>query len=989
VRRPTRTAFFAIFALSGFSGLIYESIWTHYLKLFLGHAAYAQTLVLAIFMGGMAVGSAVAGRRSARIGNLLRAYALVEAVVGVAALAFHPIFVAAVEGSYAAVLPRLPGPLAVDAYKWGLASLLILPQSILLGATFPLMTAGVIRRFPDEPGRSVSMLYFTNSLGAAAGVLASGFLLVRVLGLPGTVGLAGILNLAVAAAVWVLARDPGVAGEPSLASPAGRAPDRRFAAFLVVALVTGASSFLYEIGWIRMLTLVLGASTHAFELMLASFILGLAAGGLWIRKRIDGAASLARTLGVVQVAMGIAAVATLPGYGLTFDLMQAVVRSLERSDAGYALFNLASNGIAGLVMLPATFCAGMTLPLVTCALLRDGYGERSIGAVYAANTVGAIAGVFAAVHVGLPLLGLKGLIAGGAALDVALGVALLAFAGALRVPRLALLSAAGVAAVAVVFLAVDLDVRKMASGVYRHGNLMAGPDRQVIHHRDGKTATVSVVAEGRGARMIKTNGKADATLMMVPGRAPEPDEATMVLLGAVPLALHPGARTAAAIGFGSGLTTHTLLGSTTLERVDTIEIEPEMVEASRLFLPRVERAYSDPRGKVHVEDAKSFFAAGDRRYDLIVSEPSNPWVSGVAGLFSEEFYRVARRHLADGGLFVQWLQLYEIDVPLVVSVLKAIDAEFDDWVVLAANEGDAVIAARKGGPVGPIDPSVFGHPEVASAMARVGVASPRDLAFRVVGSRQSWGPFVRAHPTPANSDYHPVLDQGAARTRFLGASAIPLVGVARFPLPLQEMLGGVALAEGGLSVTPAPLFEESRKAALARAVRDALLAGGAGPASRALPDDLRASVAEAGTWLAACRAGVRAPIPLDAFVHVAVSTFPLVSAADLEPVWTGVDGAACRAAMAPSTAAWVELLRAVGRRDAAGMAEAGAIVLASGRVEGVPLRYAVASTMLGLVAGGNRDAARQVWERHRAALAGTPDLALEVLSAAAAAPPRA
>jgi hypothetical protein len=130
------------------------------------------------------------------------------------------------------------------------------------------------------------------------------------------------------------------------------------------------------------------------------------------------------------------------------------------------------------------------------------------------------------------------------------------------------------------------------------------------------------------------------------------------------------------------------------------------------------------------------------------------------------------------------------------------------------------------------------------------------------------------------------------------------------------------------------------------------------------------------------------PFPVDALVHVAVSAFPLVSAVDLEPVWTGLDGAACRAAMAPPEAAWLELLRAVGRREAAGMAAAGAIVLASGRLEGVPLRYAVASTMLGLVASGNRDAARQVWERHRAALAGPPDLALDVLAAAAAGPPR-
>jgi hypothetical protein len=651
------------------------------------------------------------------------------------------------------------------------------------------------------------------------------------------------------------------------------------------------------------------------------------------------------------------------------------------------LFNLASNGIAGAVMLPATFCAGMTLPLVTCALLRDGYGERSIGAVYAANTVGAIAGVFAAVHVGLPLLGLKGLVAGGAALDVVLGVLLLASAGALKIPRLALLSAAGGVAVATVSFAVDLDVRKMASGVYRHGNLMAGTDRQVLLHRDGKTATVSVVREGRGALMIKTNGKADATLMMVPGRAPEPDEATMILLGAIPISLHPQARSAAAIGFGSGLTTHTLLGSPALERVDTIEIEPEMIAAARLFLPRVSRAYSDPRGHVHVEDAKSFFASGDRRYDLIVSEPSNPWVSGVAGLFSREFYHLARRHLADGGLFVQWLQLYEIDVPLVVSVLKAIDEGFDDWVVFAANDGDAVIVARKGGPVGPVDPSVFLVPEIAGAMTRVGILGVADLAFRQVGNRASWGAFVRGHSVPANSDFHPVLDQGAARTRFLGSSALPLIDVARFPLPLQEMLGGPAGAlVDGARLFPAPLFEQSRKAGAARAVRDLLVAGTAGQPARALPDDLRAPAEEASDWLRACRAGALAPFPVDAWIHVAVTTWPLLPAAEIELVWEGTDDPACRGGLASSDRSWFDLLQAVGRRDAAGMVSAGTFLLAPGRLGGVPLRYAVASTMLGLVATGNRQAARAVWERHRSTLAGTPDLALEMLCAAAAAP---
>ncbi len=982
---PARRAFFAIFALSGFSGLIYESIWTHYLKLFLGHAAYAQTLVLAIFMGGMAVGSAVAGRRSARMRNLLVAYAVVEGVVGLAALLFHPVFVLAVEGSYASVLPRLSSPVAVDLYKWGLAALLILPQSLLLGATFPLMTAGVIRRFPQEPGRSVSMLYFTNSLGAAAGVLASGFVMIDALGLPGTVRAAGILNLVVAVAVWRLARADGATPGGEGAQPETHAPDRRFALLLLVALVTGASSFMYEIGWIRMLTLVLGASTHAFELMLAAFILGLAFGGLWIRRRIDTAPSLVQTLGIVQVAMGLLALGTLPAYGFTFDLMRAVVRGVERSDGGYALFNLASNAIAGAVMLPATFCAGMTLPLVTVALLREGYGERSIGAVYAANTVGAIAGVFLAVHVGLPILGLKGLVAGGAALDVALGVALLIAAGALRVPRLALLAGAGVVAVVVVWFAVDLDVSKMASGVYRHGNLMTGRDRQVIHHRDGKTATVSVVAEARGARMIKTNGKADATLMMTPGRPPEPDEATMVLLGTLPLALQPGARSVAAIGFGSGLTTHTLLGSPRLERVDTIEIEPEMVTAAQLFLPRVARAFSDPRGRVHVEDAKTFFAAGDRRYDVIVSEPSNPWVSGVAGLFSEEFYRVARRHLADGGLFVQWLQLYEIEVPLVVSVLKALDRSFEDWVVFAANDGDAIIVARRGGPVGPVDGSPFEVPELAEAMSRIGVKGRADLEFRRIGSRASWGPFVRGHAVAVNSDYDPVLDQGAARSRFLKSSAVPLIGAARFPLPLEEMLGRSASPpDAGNGPTASLLFDDSRKVTAARAARDVLLTGTPGRGTWNMPDALLGSAAEAGDWMRSCRAGVTAPLPTEALVQVAVGVWPMLAPAEIESVWAGLD--ACLSSLPPDDRRWVDLLRAVGARDAGGMATAGSALVASGRLAGVPLRYAVAATLLGLVSEGKREAARDVWRRHEASLSGTPDLALEILAAATAPP---
>jgi predicted membrane-bound spermidine synthase len=330
----SRGAFYVLFTASGFAGLIYESIWTHYLKLFLGHAAYAQSLVLAVFMGGMAAGAALCGRFSARIANPLVAYALAEAVIGVLALAFHALFVGLTDWSYDALLPALGGEWRALGAKLALSCLMILPQSVLLGMTFPLMSAGLARAHPRHAGQSVAMLYFTNSLGGTAGVLASGFVLIAWVGLPGTLRIAGGLNVFIAGAVWLLAR-------PMQISPL-KATGRTDAAalLLLVAFFTGLASFIYEIVWIRMLSLVLGASTHSFELMLATFILGLALGGLAVRRRVDAAAEPARLLGWAQVAMGLAALATLPMYDLTFGLMESLMQGLAHSDTGYLLFNL-------------------------------------------------------------------------------------------------------------------------------------------------------------------------------------------------------------------------------------------------------------------------------------------------------------------------------------------------------------------------------------------------------------------------------------------------------------------------------------------------------------------------------------------------------------------------------------------------------------------------------------------------------------------------
>ena len=278
---------FPLFFLSGFSGLIYESIWSHYLKLFLGHAAYAQTVVLIVFIGGMAIGAWICGRFAPRIRNPLLAYAAAEFVIGWCAIAFHRVFVGATDWAYATLLPATCSAEGWCLSSWILAAALILPQSVLLGTTFPLMTSGILRALPQDPGRRIGLLYFLNSFGAVFGVLASAFLLIPTIGLPGASMTAGLLNVLLALGVYLIARRSGI---PAPAPPAPRSAGNGASPGLLlwVALLTGLSSFVYEIVWIRMLSLVLGSSTHAFELMLASFILGLALGGAWIRGRVDG-----------------------------------------------------------------------------------------------------------------------------------------------------------------------------------------------------------------------------------------------------------------------------------------------------------------------------------------------------------------------------------------------------------------------------------------------------------------------------------------------------------------------------------------------------------------------------------------------------------------------------------------------------------------------------------------------------------------------------
>jgi predicted membrane-bound spermidine synthase len=951
--------FFGLFAVSGFSGLIYESIWSHYLKLYLGHAAYAQALVLAIFMGGMSLGAWLCALRIHRVGNALRAYALVEGTIGLVALVFDSVFRGMTGFVLEGVFGHVDSVAVAQAIKWTSAALLILPQSVLLGATFPLMSNGLLRRYRETPGRMLGMLYFTNSIGGAAGVLTSGFLLIGVVGLPGTMLTAGIINLLLAIIVYGLAKAPG--GAPLRAAPAAPAAQSNVPSFiLLAALITGLSSFIYEIVWIRMLSMILGASTHAFELMLSAFITGLAIGGLIVRNRAPSGRAGLQLAAYIQILMGLAAFATLALYDKGFDLMGYFMSAIARNDDGYPLFILASHGIALAAMLPATILAGMTLPLFTAILMDRGQGERSVGQVYAFNTLGAIAGTVLTLFLLMPLVGVEHALLAGAGLDVAIGIVFLvlaARAGGLMPRAHAAFASAAVVVLALMSFLSAADPRRMASGVFRTGEAYARSSVSVPAHYDGSTASVTVLRYVDDTVSIFTNGKPDASASMDPDAPTRTDEPTMVLTAALPLSIKPDARRVAIVGFGAGISTHTILGSQDVERVDTIEIERAMYEGARNFGIRSERAYTDPRSNVLFEDAKTFFYQRGEKYDLIISEPSNPWVSGVSSLFTTEYYRMARGFLTDDGVLGQWLHAYETNDAIVHSILKALAENFADFHVYATNSSDLVIVAsmRPGMPLP--GPEIFRHDALRKDLARVDVRSEADLRARFLADKSMLAPILEFDPVPVNSDYFPYVDLHAAKTVFTRRQMDGLHRMRTIAVPLMLAFRPELLA-------PGQTFTRSEHVPSTRVRDDAdMIASGQAPDGAG--SNVVAKLAETGVL--AGPPGDCAPTANAVWEHamleLMMSTVGYLDGERLGDL-RGRVRSPCAGEPTANQSALIGLLEAYAIRDFGSIAQhAGALLEAAPGYSRRHRELLAASLWLGLAAAGRNQELAASWEK--------------------------
>jgi len=1036
---PVSYVYFALFFISGVSGLIYESIWSQYLKQFLGHAAYSQTLVLVIYMGGMALGAWIAALGASRLRNLLFVYAIAEIALGVLALAFHDVFIRYLDISFTTIIPFLNRPLPVTLYKWATASLIILPQSILLGATFPLMAGGILRRFPGLSGYKMSVIYFVNTFGASAGVLISGFGLTVLWGLRGAIISAGILDLFVGVAIlclwWcdkkaskgrrqVAAPTKDVAGigtdsvgvdidnvvntnnavdinniintdntvdvdnvintnsavdtdnvadintdefdvDININQKSPPLTDRRhyYYPLLAISCLTAASSFIYEIGWIRMLSLVLGSSTHSFELMLSAFILGLALGSFFVRNRLDTLKNAPRFLGVVQIVMGAAAIMTLFTYGNMFKFMSFAIDGLGQNAQGYVFFNIISHLICMMIMLPSTICAGMVVPLIIHILYKRGYGEQAIGKAYALNTAGGIIGVVVAVWVLMELVGLKYLIIAGAALDIGIGLYVLRhFAETRRSRTRAFARPAAVAILLAAVLFADIDPVLTSSGVFRHG--VISTKKQVLGHIDGKTASVTLYRSGDNL-VLSTNGKPDASV----GAAEDlsPDEYVASLLGMLPLSIRGETRTAAIVGMGSGVAAHYMLYDPMIERLDVIEIEPAMVALARKLGPKAANTFNDPRCNIHMEDAKTFFSAGGRSYDVIVSAPSNPWVSGVSSLFSVEFYRHIRGHLNDGGLLVQWFQTYEADMTILASVLKALGEYFPAYDVYLFDVNLIIVAAKDAGTDISVKRDVF---EIAPGMhggTFMWFLGVDDRLARVAGSGLM-RPFVNTYPTPPNTNFHSYVDQYAVKHRFMNSRVKELDDLRRFVIPVNKIIFAdtnyLKLSPNQLtmpSIHSAGLqdIQKAKMLAMELMVNAAETGGPRPPAPTSI-----LTLNDAAVW----RGGTGFTQAQMAITQILRETLPYLSAGAARAVWEMVENKFTEWEFTAEQAAWMAYFKALCTYDTPEMRRL-SLELLPGEGNLNPEHYVsnrmlVASLLASSAALGDTAGVGRVWERY-------------------------
>lgn len=733
----------AMFAASGCAALIYEIVWFHLLRLVIGASALSLGILLASFMGGMFLGSLLLSRVMPRNRNPLRVYGSIEIGIGAMGLLMPLI----VPGARAAYIELFGYGILGIALRAFIAGVMLLPPTALMGATLP----AIARLYSDgQDGlTSLALLYGSNTVGAVAGCLLTGFWILPNWDVIVASGIAAALNFAIGAVAFWLARASARTAQ-NRASVTGASSPVPHAVYVVAAL-SGMTALGAQVAWTRLLALLFGGTTYTFAIILAVFLGGLGIGSaiaaLAIRRGEGGALLAACQFGLVA-AMAYAATMITKVIPFTSTLRVVPIGTLHAIHTIHCIE----------VILPAAILWGMSFPLALAAA-GSGRGDagRSSGDVYAANTVGAIAGALGVSFVAIPHWGTR------VSQQILIGIAGLSAAvmyiwvdrtarpqdknGAVGATRAAMGALALITVIVAVRMVPDLPPLFQAEGRYIW---LYNTSDTVPYWSEGASSTVAVRESANHLRFFHVAGKVEASNDSM-------DMRTERVLGHLSALAHPRPESVLVVGLGAGITAGALLVHPEVKRVVICEIEPRVVQAARYFSSENHSVLSDPRVQFVQDDARHFLATTREAFDIITSDPIHPWVRGNSVLFSREYYSIVKQKLKPGGIATQWVPLYETsEAAIKIQMRTFMDAFPNGTVWNTQKEGgyDVVV-------LGQIEPTridvqrveqrIQDSTEVKQSLADVRINS----AIELLASYAAGGPDLEGWlgDTPVNRDF--------------------------------------------------------------------------------------------------------------------------------------------------------------------------------------------------------------------------------------------
>lgn len=796
IAKHAMTLVLICFFFSGLTGLIYEILWTRMIVKIIGGAPFAVSIILTVFMAGLGLGSYLAGRFIDRVKEpvkLVRIYGLVELAIGAYGLVL-PILLAALRPLYGILYNHLFSHFLPYSFVTfvGCAAVLLFPV-VCMGATLPILCRFYVTSL-SHLGTHAGRLYGLNTIGAAFGALLCGFWLISLLGVWGTLILAVVVNTVIGFScilVGYKARPGRDAGGGALFHPEESRPkDAPEAAenlqypgaetgALAIFAVSGFCAMAYEVMWTKLLGLIVGPTTYSFTIVLVTFILGLALGSMIFGRLADRTGRAIWLLIFTQVAAALSVLGVSQILGNSQLFFAKVIFHFKDQ---FVLLSLVKGTILFALMILPTLCLGATFPLVgkitTRSVSRVG---KSIGFAYAINTMGAVSGSFCAGFVLIPLVGKENglsMVIGLQLLTSLIVAGIVLFKSGKAAWKLVPLAVPALAGLVLSIHFPQWNHSLLARGKYhRFGEieetvrtsgwlqaLLAGPEiltrserGELVYYGEGIGGFTTVQKYtgplGDARYVLLNSGKADASS--------KGDMETQTLSAHFPMLFHRDPGTVMVLGLASGITAGEVLYYP-VERLDIVDINEQVVKASDFFIPWNHNVLSDPRTNLIIQDGRAHLNLTVRKYDVIISEPSNPWMAGLASLFTRDFFALAKDRLNDDGLFVQFMHSYQMDWATFALVGRTFSQVFPNSLLAVTSPStlgtDYLLVGFKGK-----DRLILDHANRKISHARksknISLSDPR-LLYRLIVSEDLQGLFGRG---PVNTDNRPLLEFAAPR----------------------------------------------------------------------------------------------------------------------------------------------------------------------------------------------------------------------------------